>query len=147
MTGASCIIDGKTVENRWTTVPRCIAQEGDVLLVCKGSGCGTIARLSQKKAHIARQFMDLQVKKGLNQTFNFYLAHSVVNEIKKDARGLIAGIDRSAVLKQNVVIPSECEQRKIGKYFAILDRLITLHQRELEKLQNIKKSMLEKMFV
>jgi type I restriction enzyme S subunit len=39
------------------------------------------------------------------------------------------------------------EQRKIGAYLDQLDRLITLHQRELEKLQNIKKSMLEKMFV
>ena len=39
------------------------------------------------------------------------------------------------------------EEEKIGAYFKHLDNLITLHQRELEKLQNIKKSMLEKMFV
>lgn len=39
------------------------------------------------------------------------------------------------------------EEKKIGKYFEQLDRLITLHQREVEKLQNIKKSCLEKMFV
>ena len=43
--------------------------------------------------------------------------------------------------------PSIQEQVKIGRYFDNLDNLITLHQRELEKLQNIKKSMLEKMFV
>ena len=42
---------------------------------------------------------------------------------------------------------NEKEQAKISEYFERLDRLITLHQRELEKLQNIKKSMLEKMFV
>ena len=42
---------------------------------------------------------------------------------------------------------NEKEQAKISEYFEVLDRLITLHQRELEKLQNIKKSMLEKMFV
>ncbi|WP_270461701.1 restriction endonuclease subunit S [Gemmiger formicilis] len=46
-----------------------------------------------------------------------------------------------------VSLPSLEEQRKIGKLFDTLDHLITLHQRELEKLQNIKKSMLEKMFV
>ena len=45
------------------------------------------------------------------------------------------------------VSPYEQEQAKIAAYFANLDNLITLHQRELEKLQNIKKSMLEKMFV
>ena len=46
-----------------------------------------------------------------------------------------------------VSLPSLEEQRKIGKLFDTLDNLITLHQRKLEKLQNIKKSMLEKMFV
>ena len=39
------------------------------------------------------------------------------------------------------------EEEKIGQYFANLDHLITLHQRKLEKLKNIKKSCLEKMFV
>ena len=39
------------------------------------------------------------------------------------------------------------EQKQIGAFIRQLDSLITLHQRELEKLQNIKKSMLEKMFV
>ena len=39
------------------------------------------------------------------------------------------------------------EQRKIGKFFDTLDNLITIHQRELGKLQSIKKALLEKMFV
>jgi type I restriction enzyme, S subunit len=39
------------------------------------------------------------------------------------------------------------EQKKIAAFFENLDHLITLHQREVEKLQNIKKSMLETMFV
>lgn len=48
----------------------------------------------------------------------------------------------------DISLPSDVtEQSKIGAYFKQLDRLITLHQRELEKLQNIKKAMLEKMFV
>ena len=41
----------------------------------------------------------------------------------------------------------ESEQAAIGNFFTRLNHLITLHQRELEKLQNIKKSCLEKMFV
>ena len=43
--------------------------------------------------------------------------------------------------------PDMDEQKKIGKYLTNLDHLITLHQRKLEKLKNIKKSCLEKMFV
>ncbi len=46
-----------------------------------------------------------------------------------------------------IPVPHIEEQRKIGLFLTQLDHLITLHQRELEKLQNIKKSMLEKMFV
>ena len=42
---------------------------------------------------------------------------------------------------------SENEQRRIGAFFDRLDSLITLHQRKLELLRNIKKSMLDKMFV
>lgn len=47
-----------------------------------------------------------------------------------------------------IQIPTQAEEREqLSSIFAKLDNLITLHQRELEKLQNIKKSMLEKMFV
>ena len=56
-------------------------------------------------------------------------------------------ISRGSVETFEVLLPSKDEQMKIGEYFSNLDHLITLHQRELEKLQNIKKSMLEKMFV
>ena len=50
-------------------------------------------------------------------------------------------------VKVSVMFPSVAEQEKLTKYFRSLDHLITLHQRKLEKLQKIKKSMLEKMFV
>ena len=50
-------------------------------------------------------------------------------------------------LKQEILVPSLPEQRRIGGFFDRLDSLITLHQRKLELLRNIKKSMLDKMFV
>ena len=46
----------------------------------------------------------------------------------------------------SIALPNLKEQRQIGKYLDNLDNLITLHQRKYEKLQMIKKSMLEKMF-
>ena len=49
--------------------------------------------------------------------------------------------------KMEFAVPSIDEQAKIGAFFSALDRLLALHQRELEKLQNIKKTLLEKMFV
>ena len=54
----------------------------------------------------------------------------------------------STFAKFNVYMPkNSTEQKCIGNYFANLDNLITLHQRELEKLKNLKKACLEKMFV
>ena len=48
----------------------------------------------------------------------------------------------------DMMMPSTLqEQQTIGRLFSTLDNLITLHQHELEKLQKIKKAMLEKMFV
>jgi len=55
--------------------------------------------------------------------------------------------DWKLVSKTVFSIPSNiCEQAAIGTYFTALDNLITLHQRELEKLKNLKKACLEKMF-
>lgn len=47
----------------------------------------------------------------------------------------------------SVLLPTIEEQNKIADFFKNLDNLITLHQRELEKLKNLKKACLEKMFV
>ena len=49
--------------------------------------------------------------------------------------------------KSEIWMPNVDEQRIIGQQFDQLDSLITLHQRKLELLQNIKKSLLDKMFV
>ena len=60
----------------------------------------------------------------------------------------VLSLSRSNIQKTSVSYPTAVkEQQHIAYYFSQLDNLITLHQRELEKLQNIKKSMLEKMFV
>ena len=60
----------------------------------------------------------------------------------------VLSLSRSNIQKTSVSYPIEVKEQKfIANYFSQLDSLITLHQRELEKLQNIKKSMLEKMFV
>ena len=59
----------------------------------------------------------------------------------------IKGITKEDLLEKNLPMPSVEEQAQIGVLFSQLDNLITLHQRKLELLQNIKKSLLDKMFV
>ena len=66
---------------------------------------------------------------------------------KKVTGGTIKHLNQNILVDFPVVLPPKAEQEKIGQYFTNLDRLITLHQRELEKLKNLKKACLEKMFV
>ena len=84
----------------------------------------------------------------------FYYAYfRSKNFINKDLKPHVYGIrdGRSIDIEgmKTIRIPwaSYPEQKSIGDFFTHLDTLITLHQRKLEKLQNIKKSCLEKMFV
>lgn len=72
-----------------------------------------------------------------------------INAMVKWRQGVIYGqwrIHESDFLKIEISVPSVKEQRKIGAYLDELDHLITLHQRKYEKLQIIKKSMLENCF-
>ncbi len=50
------------------------------------------------------------------------------------------------ILNTQITLPQKPEQQKIGTFFSNLDNLITLHQRKLDKLSNVKKALLEKMF-
>ena len=70
-----------------------------------------------------------------------------INIYVAGGNGAIGNLSKSDLDNQEILVPSVVEQQKIGAYFRNLDNLITLHQRKLEKLRNIKKSMLEKMFI
>ena len=61
--------------------------------------------------------------------------------------GTIAHYTITQLEETPITLPCVSEQQKIGDYFRNIDSLITLHQHELEKLQSIKKALLEKMFV
>ena len=67
--------------------------------------------------------------------------------IMKSKTTAFTTIGQDDIASCDCVFPSYGEQKAIGAFFDDLDHLITLHQRKLEKLQNIKKSMIEKMFV
>ena len=73
---------------------------------------------------------------------------SIKTDIRTRAVGQTMPSINTEILKITpLVLPSSAaEQKQIGSYFAALDHLITLHQRKFEKLTNVKKSMLEKMF-
>ena len=82
----------------------------------------------------------------------YYLAYMLrSSSMRKKITFLAQGISRYNISKNKMMdieipIPKIEEQKQIGSYFRNLDNLITLHQRKFEKLTNVKKSMLEKMF-
>lgn len=80
---------------------------------------------------------------------NKFLAYSIS---QADIEALLVGggrakLNAEIMMSIDLFLPSVQEQVTIGSILTRLDHLITLHQRKLKKLQNIKKAMLEKMFV
>ncbi|WP_315167642.1 restriction endonuclease subunit S [Metaclostridioides mangenotii] len=71
------------------------------------------------------------------------------NQLLKLMQGIkVLSLSKANVAKTKVDFPKDvAEQAKIGELFTNLDNLITLHQRKLEKLQNIKKAYLNEMFI
>ena len=86
------------------------------------------------------------------QTEPYFTVYSLYQMLQGELQAVqgtsIKGMTKDDLLSKFVFVPrSKDEQQQIGLLFSRLDTLITLHQRKLEKLQAIKRSMLEKMFV
>ena len=70
-----------------------------------------------------------------------------IDSFVSGGNGAIGNLNKSDLDEQVILVPRKSEQQAIGHFFTNLDNLITLHQRKVEKLNILKKSMLEKMFV
>ncbi len=113
ITGASSLSENGVLLNRWTEKPRVIANRGDVLLVCKGSGYGKTVICDVAEAHIARQIM--AIKKSISLDMNYVRLYLQANfdKIKSRGQGVIPGIDRNSVMALLFPIPPLSEQRRI----------------------------------
>ena len=78
----------------------------------------------------------------------FFISHNKELLLEFGKTGTtVESVDFGKIKDMLLYMPSTVEQQQIGDFFAKLDSLITLHQRKLELLQDIKKSLLDKMFV
>ena len=90
------------------------------------------------------------IEKFASGYLGYYLNSSAYhNQLIPLMQGIkVTSISKSAMQDTDIVYPKSVEeQRKIGDYFQLLDRLITLHQRKCNELKEIKKYMLQNMFV
>lgn len=118
--------------------------EGDFLLTARvGANAGTLYR-HLGKVKITDNTVFLQ---GSHIDFVFYLLDNF--DLKKMSFGSGQPLIKASELKcLELMMPVQNEEKeKIATYFLNLYNLITLHQREVEKLVKLKKSMLEKMFI
>lgn len=113
MTGASNIENDKLIINRWTPCPRNIAHEGELLLVCKGSGFGKLVICNVSEAHIARQFMSIRPYSGVDVNYVKAVMTNSFQIIKEAGKGLIPGVDRDTVLNIPLPLPPLSEQKRI----------------------------------
>ena len=85
-------------------------------------------------------------RENVNLDFALCLFRNVDWKSKDESTGL-PSLSKTIINESDVYVPRNPEQRQIGQLFSRLDALITLHQRKLELLRNIKKALLDKMFV
>ena len=124
---------------------------GDIVVVVRNGSRSLIGKHAQIKAFMPNTVIGAfmtGIRSECPEFTNALLNTSrFEEEIAMNMGATINQITGYMFSKMEFKVPCLDEQKKIGEYFEKLDNLITLHQRELEKLQNIKKSMLEKMFV
>ena len=125
-------------------------QKGDIIVVVRNGSRALIGKHAQIKASMPNTVIGAFMSGMRSEHSSFVNAlldtSAFENEIAKNMGATINQITGYMFSKIEFMIPSGEEQQKIGEYFQSLDHLITLHQRKYEKLTNVKKSMLEKMF-
>lgn len=125
---------------------------GDIIVSCAGT-IGEIYEIPQNaEAGVINQaLMRVRVNEDIVDKSMFTIAFSnMIDEFTRTHSNgsAIKNIPPFADLKpMQVLIPSMSEQKKISGYFCHLDRLITLHQRKCDELRQVKRFMLENMFV
>ncbi len=138
------------------TVKKHISQEGlensaakivpkNSLVIVTRVGVGKLVVNNQEIA-TSQDFLSLSGIKGDSR----FLAYSLYSLLKKNSRRVqgtsIKGITKVDFLKETILIPSLEEQEKISSCMVEIDKLITLHQRKLEALKKLKRTLLQKMF-
>ena len=125
--------------------------EGDIIVVVRNGSRALIGKHAQIKASMPNTVIGAFMSGMRSEHSSFVNAlldtSAFENEIAKNMGATINQITGYMFSKMEFMIPSGDEQQKIGEHFQSLDNLITLHQRKCEELQNIKKFMLQNMFV
>ena len=116
------------------------------ILFTSRAGIGDMAIL-QKQGATNQGFQSFIVRDGINIYFLYSMGKRIKDFALKNASGsTFLEISKNQLVKMDVFMPSEKEQTAIGNFFRQLDAAIASHQRKLEKIKELKNSLLHKMF-
>lgn len=120
---------------------------GDILYALYGATSGEVS-ISKLKGAINQAILAIHPHEDYDSQFLMqWLRKSKENIIGTYLQGGQGNLSGNIVKQLLIDVPTYEEQKKIGAYFEHLDNLITLHQRKVEKLKEMKKGLLQQMFV
>ena len=138
-----------SIEEHEGYLKRSQLQENDILF----SIAGTLGRVTSVNSDILPAITNqalaiIRLKEcNLDYIKTFLKSKAVTDYIRRNPTvGAQPNLSLEQVGNLEIQVPSLREQEAIGNYFKSFDHLITLHQRKLEKLKNVRESMLQKMF-
>ena len=126
-----------------------LLSHGDILVSLTGN-VGRVSRMTSTKAVLNQRVGKLSVDCDIDDEFIFQAIRDgrFLTTMETASQGAAQkNISNSDVLSFELLLPTLKEQQVVGEALHRIDTLITLHQRKLELLKNIKKSLLDKMFV
>lgn len=124
-----------------------MVSKGDILYALYGATSGEVSR-SNINGAINQAILAITPNDGCNANFLVeWFRKEKESIIDKYLQGGQGNLSAQIIKKLEIPFPTFEEQNKIGRYFTELNRLITLHQRELEHLKLLKKGLLQQMFV
>ena len=134
-----------------------ILNKGDITMIlndktASGNIIGRVLLIEESGVYVYNQRTE-RIEVG-SENYNSQFIYTMLNApeirdkiIKQSQGNTQIYVNWTTVSQTDYLVPQIEEQIKIGEYFKNIDNLITLHQRELEKLKKLKKACLEKMFV
>ena len=123
-----------------------MVNKGDIIYALYGATSGEVG-LARLNGAINQAILDIKPHANYDAQFIMqWLRKSKENIIATYLQGGQGNLSGTIVTSLLIDCPTYVEQKKIGDFFADLDTIITLHQRKYDKIVQVKKSMLEKMF-
>ena len=147
--GDPCMVDSIEIDDRQSRV-----RKGDVLFTTSSEtpdevGMSCVWPSDSENLYLNSFCFGYRPTTKINSNFlaSLLRSPSVREKIIFLAQGISRyNISKNKVMEISIPLPSEEEQSQIGDFFTQLDKTITLHQRKLEALKKLKRTLLQKMF-